>query len=148
MILRLYKSEDCKEIAKLFYETVHTVCEKDYSKEQLQVWATGNIDLESWDKSFLENTTIIAEINNMIVGFGDIDSSGYLDRLYVHSDYQRQGIATIIVDRLEQSAKIITTYASITAKSFFENRGYHVISENMVSCQEIKLKNYIMRKYI
>ena len=29
-----------------------------------------------------------------IVGFGDIDKSGYLDRLYVHKDHQREGIAT------------------------------------------------------
>lgn len=32
--------EDCEEISILFYETVHTVNAKDYSRQQLDVWAT------------------------------------------------------------------------------------------------------------
>ena len=35
-----------------------------------------------------------------IVGFRDMDSTGYLDRLYVHKDYQKKGIAAAICDRL------------------------------------------------
>lgn len=95
----------------------------------------------------MENTTIIAETNNLIVGFGDIEGNGYLDRLYVHKDYQRQGIATKIVDKLEQDiVSTVTTYASITAKPFFEQRGYRVIRENIVSFGGIELMNYLMEK--
>ena len=48
----------------------------------------------------------------------------YLDRLYVHKDYQRRGIASAICDALEASmpGKPITTHASITAKPFFLQR--------------------------
>ena len=88
MIIRKYKSTDCKYLAQLFYDTVHSVNSKDYSKEQLNAWATGNIDLKQWDESFKKNYTIVALENNIIVGFGDIDKTGYLDRLYVHKDYQ------------------------------------------------------------
>lgn len=38
MIIREYQSADCKELAELFYNTVHIVNEKDYTKEQLDVW--------------------------------------------------------------------------------------------------------------
>lgn len=149
MKLRTYVSGDCTKLAKLFFDTVHEINARDYTLSQLQVWATGNVDLVSWNKSFSENTTIIAEINNQIVGFGDIDSSGYLDRLYVHKNYQRQGIATAIVERLEKNIQSsITTHASITAKNFFENRGYIVIKENIVIRQEVELTNFIMMKYI
>lgn len=41
MIIRAYRPEDCGEMAELFYNTVHTVNAKDYTKEQLDVWATG-----------------------------------------------------------------------------------------------------------
>ena len=55
-----------------------------------------------------------------LVGFGDIDKTGYLDRLFVHADYQRKGIATAICNQLEQAVQgNITTDASITAKPFF-----------------------------
>lgn len=58
--------------------------------------------------------------NGIIVGFGDIDNTGYLDRLYVHKDYQNQGIAKAMCDKLEQhnAYNEITTHASITAKPF------------------------------
>ena len=45
MKIRNYKPSDCKEMAELFYHTIHTVNAKDYTEEQLNVWATGQVDL-------------------------------------------------------------------------------------------------------
>ena len=122
--IRKYKSSDCQEIAELFYNTVHSINKKDYTQEQLDVWATKNIDIEKWDTSFLKNYTVVAESNGIIVGFGDIAEDGYLDRLYVHKDFQRMGIATMICDKLENKVKgkPLYTHASITAKPFFIKR--------------------------
>lgn len=39
--------------------------------------------------------------DGLIVGFGDIDDTGYLDRLFVHRDYRGQKIAAVLCDRLE-----------------------------------------------
>ena len=39
MFVRGYQMSDCKEITELFYNTVHTINAKDYTKEQLDVWA-------------------------------------------------------------------------------------------------------------
>ena len=44
MIIREYQPSDCGEMAELFYNTVHTVNARDYTKEQLDVWATGKLD--------------------------------------------------------------------------------------------------------
>ena len=148
MIIRNYQSADCPEIAGLFYDTVHTVNAKDYTQEQLNVWATGTIDFRQWDLSFLEHSTFVAIENELIVGFGDIDETGYLDRLYVHKDFQGKGIASALCDRLEQTAagKQIVTHASITARPFFEKRGYKVVKEQLVERAGVLLKNYVMRK--
>lgn len=147
MFIRKYISSDCKQLAELFYQTVHAVNAKDYTNEQLNVWATGNVKLEEWNKSFLEHYTIVAIENDMVVGFGDIDKSGFLDRLFVHKDYQGQGIATAICNELEQVLRYrykIITYASITARPFFEQRGYKVIKEQQVIRDGIALINYVM----
>ena len=77
MIIREYRPEDCKEIEKLFYDTVHTVNARDYTEAQLAVWATGTIDSEGWDRSFREHYTLVALDDKLIIGFGDIDKSGY-----------------------------------------------------------------------
>ena len=147
MIFREYIPEDSEKLAELFYDTVHSVNASDYSEKQLNVWATGNVDFKKWNASFLEHFTIVAVENDIITGFGDIDKTGYLDRLYVHKDFQRKGIATKICDILEQSAsgKIIVN-ASITAKPFFEHRGYKGVKEQLVERQGIFLKNFVMEK--
>ena len=103
--------------------------------------------MKEWDKSFTEHYTVVAIDNNIIVGFGDIDKTGYLDRLYVHADYQGKGVATAICNRLEQAVQgKITTHASITAKPFFEKRGYKVVKEQQVERQGIYLINFCMEK--
>lgn len=147
MKIRNYKPSDCKEMAELFYHTIHTVNAKDYTEEQLNVWATGQVDLEKWNQSFLEHYSIVAVDGDRITGFGDIDETGYLDRLYVHANHQNQCVATAICDALEQTAPgNITTHASITARPFFEKRGYKVIKEQQVERQGIFLTNFVMEK--
>lgn len=148
--IRKYNSADCRALADLFYDTVHTVNAKDYSSEQLNAWAAGKIDLEEWNNSLSEHYTVVAIENNVIVGFGDIDKTGYLDRLYVHKDYQRQGIAAAICNELERAVKAdkIYTHASITAKPFFERMGYRTIKEQQVTRKGITLTNYVMEKQL
>ncbi len=150
MELREYKATDCEQLAKLFYNTVHSVNAKDYTEEQLNVWATGSVDLQEWNQSFLKHKTVVAVENDEIVGFGDIGQSGYLDRLYVHMNYQEMRIASAICNELERAVtgNLITTHASITAKPFFEHRGYKVVFEQEVVRQGITLKNYVMEKNI
>ncbi|MCI5956469.1 MAG: GNAT family N-acetyltransferase [Clostridiales bacterium] len=147
MIIREYRPLDCEILAEVFYNTVHTVNVKDYTKEQLDVWATGTIDLEKWNQSFMEHYTLVAVDDEVIIGFGDIDKTGYLDRLYVHSDYQGKRVATAICEQLEQAVQgSIVTHASITARPFFENRGYKVVKEQQVERQGIFLTNFVMKK--
>lgn len=149
MKIRKYETSDCEQLAELFYQTVHTVNTNDYTNEQLDVWADGNVNLKEWDKSFLMHNTVVCVMDGTIVGFGDIDITGYLDRLFVHKDYQRQGVATAICDKLEQvvTGHKIITHASITAKPFFEQRGYRIVKKQQVIRNGISLTNYVMEKY-
>lgn len=147
MTIREYISNDIDEIYKLFCDTVYAINAKDYSREQLDAWTSG-IDLDRWNKSFLKHYTIVAVEAENIVGFGDIDKSGYLDHLYVHKNYQGMGIATAICDRLETKVTgRITVHASITAKPFFEKRGYTVLKEQHIQRQGAMLTNFVMEKY-
>lgn len=131
----------------IFQNTVHKVNIKDYTQEQVDAWAPDFIDKEKWNKTLSEHYTFVAVKNDAIIGFGDIDDSGYLDRLYVHHDYLRQGVATLICNKLESmvdSDLTIITHASITAKPFFEKRGYRIVKEQLVERKGVFLKNYIM----
>lgn len=148
MEIRQYKSDDVEQMARLFYETVHAINIKDYTLQQVNAWATGNVNLKEWDRSFLSHLTYVATENDLIIGFGDIDETGYLDRLYVHKDYQGRGVATAICNRLENEIRssCIIVHASVTAKPFFEKRGFQTIKLQEVERRGVFLKNYIMVK--
>ena len=88
MKIRRYEPDDLEQITHLFYETVHTINAKDYTGDQLNVWATGRVDRAAWDASLQSHLTYVMTEGNLITGFGDIDGTGYLDRLYVHKDFQ------------------------------------------------------------
>lgn len=99
---------------------------RNYNKFQFEAWAPKQIDITAWDKSFSKDYTIVAENIGSVVGFGNLDHTGYFDKLFVHKDYQGQGIATMIANGLEKCSqenniKIITVEASITAKLFLKN---------------------------
>lgn len=148
MIIREYKPSDMNQIAELFFNCVHNINSRDYTKQQLNAWATGEINKSEWNKSFLEHYTLVVENDSIILGFGDIDDTGYLDRLYVHKDYQALNIATMLCNKLEKrfNTPHITVHSSITAKGFFEKRGYIVIKEQQVKRSGQILTNFIMQK--
>ena len=148
MELRPYRGEDCPALARLFYDTVHTVNARDYAPEQLDAWADGHVDLTAWDASLRAHHTLVAEEAGEILGFADMDSTGYLDRLYVHKDHQGRGVATALCDALEAAcpAETFTTHASLTARPFFEGRGYRVLRRQTVVRRGISLDNYVMEK--
>ena len=147
MFIREYHPSDCKELTELFYNTIHAINAKDYTKEQLDVWAAGQVDLTKWNQTLQERFSLVAVNDDIIVGFGDIDKTGYLDHLFVHLDYQGKGIANTICNQLESAVQeSIVTHASITAKPFFEKRGYKVVKEQQIERQGNFLTNYVMIK--
>lgn len=143
-----YSKEYCPEIVNLFVDTVHTVNSADYSRRQLSAWAPYTQDMEKWHDSLSGNYAVAALENGSVVGFGDMAADGYLDRLYVHKNFQGMGIGKAICTNLENAinSKIYTTHASITAKPFFEKMGYEVIKQQTVERNGEKLTNFVMKK--
>ena len=91
---------------------------------------------------------LAAERDGQLLGFGSIGPDGYLDLLYVRKDCQHQGIATVLCDFLETLYPVdrVTVHASITARPFFEARGYRVLRAQQVERRGQLLTNYVMEK--
>ena len=76
--------------------------------------------MEKWNQSLQEHYSIVAVENGVIIGFGDIDKTGDLDRLFVHANYQGKGIATAMCNQLEQLAeKLNVSRQAITNGKLF-----------------------------
>ncbi|MFS0749124.1 GNAT family N-acetyltransferase [Oceanobacillus sp. 1P07AA] len=156
MIIRKYRASDTVELIDLFYETVHAVNKQDYTKEQLHAWAKSSNKQQkqdSWYHSLNQNITYVALMDNVIVGFIDLEKDGYLNRLFVHKDYQRQGIAKRLYNSIEDDARHynienLYTNASITAKPFFKQCGFSIIQKQEVYIDNVMLINYQMSKIL
>ena len=147
MNLRPYAPRDCPALCALLTQTVYAVNAADYTQEQLDAW-TACVSAASLGRALSAHYSLVAVERGEIVGFGDIDATGYLDHLYVHSAHQRRGIATALCDALERHVPdaALTTHASITARPFFEKRGYAVVRAQEVIRQGVVLRNFVMRK--
>lgn len=148
MLIKSYEKEFFIDICTLFYETVHSVNAGDYSESQLEAWAPKDNDYSHLKTALEKNWTLVAIEDGVIIGFADIEDTGYLDHLFVHKDYQGKGVATALCNEIEAKGNFneIETHASITALPFFEKRGYNVVREQIVEIRGEKLKNHVMRK--
>ena len=151
ILIRLAVNEDIKSIASLFNTTIRTVNAKDYSPEEIEVWASCSKRTEGWVDRIKKQTFYVAEIKGVLVGFSSIEKDGYLDFMYVHSEYQRHGVANellLSIERkaVEQNNEEIYSHVSVTAKPFFEKFGYVHDGNNINSLQGIDFVNSIMKK--
>ena len=151
MELKTYRQEDLVFILELFYKTVHTINAADYTKRQLDAWAPEKPDREKWEQSLSAHYALIAREGGKLLGFGDIMRDGYLDRLYVAADFQGRGVGTALLAALEEyafghGAERIATYASLTAKPFFEKSGYRMTEEHFAARKGVVLQNFLMMK--
>lgn len=151
LVLRPYTPGDAPVVVRLFRETVRTVNRKDYSDEQVRAWAPDEIDERAWPASFERNFAVVAEEGGRVVGLGEVEDNGHVGRFYVHAQTQGRGIGTAILAALEGEARRgglgrLFTEASITARPFFEARGFVVISPQVVVCRGVEFINYRMEK--
>ena len=151
MRLRIYEITDTEEIMKLFYDTIHEVNINDYTQEQVDAWAPANMDIDVWIKGLGSKFTYVAEEQGKIIGFGELEANGHIDRFYCHKDFQRRGIGKKILEQLESKAKSLGieklfTEASITAKPYFQSQNFIVVKQQEVERRGQKLINFIMEK--
>ena len=151
--IRLFQPEDEAQVAELFQQTVRKINIQHYSEEQVRAWSPDNIYFRNWAEVCSSKFTYIAEKNNQILGFAELNGDGYIDCFYVHHLYQRQQVGSKLYQAIEikaQESNLIRLYteASITAKPFFINCGFREIKQQQVVCRGQKITNFLMEKLL
>lgn len=156
-VIRKFEDADTKQIAALFYDTIHSINLQDYTQEQAEAWAPqlSGIEQEERVKRFAQSLgeciSYVADNDGIIIGFADITENGYLDFMYVHKDHQRQGVASALLSILEEEAiqlgvQRIWANVSITAKPFFERHGFVTVQLQTVNVRGVCMNNFKMEK--
>jgi putative acetyltransferase len=151
LTLRPYEDADLPAMMALFRATIHAVCAKDYTAEQLAAWAPPQGDRARWRTKLEGEECVVAVIDGAVVGFCSWTDDGYIDLLYVHHKWPRLGIATALHKRAEAALREagvarLHTQASVTAQPFFAAQGYQLIKHQIVHIRGADLPNAVMEK--
>ena len=76
-----------------------------------------------------------------------------MNSMFVHHDFQRQGIASLLLEDMEKYARLqgvsyITSEVSLTARPFFESKGYTIVEKQQRKAMLRLLTNFKMKKPI
>lgn len=151
ILIRPARLEELQELQTLFVDTIKHSCSKDYNSDQINAWISSAKNKERWTQSLQNQYFIVAELNKKLVGFASLENGKYLDFFYVHKDFQRMGIATQLISQIKHKSETmgvdtLSSDVSITARSFFESKGFRVVKQNRIYRNGVELVNYCMRK--
>ncbi|MFG0249977.1 MAG: GNAT family N-acetyltransferase [Phycisphaeraceae bacterium JB051] len=148
-MIRRYQHGDHMFIGQIFYDAVHQLACEDYSREQLQAWASKPIGFDHWQQRCETKKPFVKEFCGQVVGFIELDADGHIDCTYVDPNFARRGVMTELMHAVKMHArkrKLTQLYAevSITAKPFFIKHGFEVVGQNKVEIKDVTLTNFNM----
>ena len=151
MRTRPYAATDLDSLIALFQTAVRSLAGVEYTLEQVLAWAPDATPQDPWRVRLAASSTWVATSGDRTAGFISLEWDGRIDMLYVHPDFQRGGVASMLLRRLEASAEArgldrLFTEASITAKPFFERWGFRVIAAQEVIRRGQTLANFAMER--
>lgn len=149
MNIRRAIPEDIPQIRELFQSTILHVNAKDYSPEQTRAWAARGDGTAHWEERISTQYFIVTEEQGAITGFAALRTDGCINSMFVHKDYQGRGIASALLADVVRKARQegmrrLTADVSITARPFFEKRGFAVEKEQTVCIVGVEMRNYVM----
>lgn len=151
IVLRRYVTTDLDGVIEVFQRAIREVASRDYDPAQVAAWS--KVDRDGWEPWRLTRPTWVAVLGEKIIGFSDLESDGHLDMMFVHSEHQGVGVASMLLATVEEAARHqglsrIFTEASITARPFFEKRGFVVDARQQVTKDGETFTNFRMHKIL
>ncbi|MBJ9535497.1 GNAT family N-acetyltransferase [Citrobacter braakii] len=151
MKIRRFSNGDEISLFSVFLSSVHTLASHYYTQEQIDAWAPTDIDPEQWANHMKELRPFVVEVDGEIAGYADLQPNGYIDHFFVSGTYPRQGVGTLLMNRIHEEARQrgigeLTSNVSKAAEAFFLRHGFHVVERGFPACRGVTLQNALMRK--
>ncbi|BDH46988.1 putative N-acetyltransferase YafP [Salmonella enterica subsp. enterica serovar Choleraesuis] len=136
-------------LAELMIESIKTLAAQDYTPAQVEAWA--RLDMAAWPGRLHRQQVWVARDGDRPVGFISLAPGGYIDLLFVAPDWALRGVASRLLETLEQAAGAeqlprLKTEASLTARAFFERHGFLIEERQRVEVRGESFINFLMEK--
>lgn len=151
-MVRRFCADDLLALMEVRRSAIRGVASRHYTPAQIDAWVANSQDPIVQARRFGETTsTWVGFVGGFLAGFTNLGAAGYVDCMYVHADYLRRGVASALLSALEEEARrrgvaSLHSEVSLTARPFFEARGFVVVTPQKVTVSGQTYDNFKMEK--
>ena len=151
MNLRQITPKDQQNLKALYFDSINSIDEKIYCKDQKIAWASQAWENIEFKNSLLKGKGLVLYSDDEIMGFATRFPNDRLSLFYVKGTLCRKGYGTIILNSIEKEAnkegiKKLVTEASLISYRLFIKRKWKVICKENVVIKGIDFERYRMYK--
>ena len=153
MNLRQISTIDQLELKKVYFDSIQSLDEKIYSKDQKRAWSSQAWDNPNFDKSLTHGKGWLLSEKGMIVAFATRYPNTRIALFYCRGAFQRKGYGSKLLHKLEDEAKkegltSLSTEASLISYKLFLKNEWNIIRKEKVTINNIYFERYKMIKII
>jgi putative acetyltransferase len=151
ILIRRYVEGEEAALFDVYYTAIHLVASRNYTAEQVQAWAPQDLDVTLWRDKIRSIKPFVAELDRKVVGYADVQSSGYIDHFFVSGLHPRKGIGSLLMRRILSEAEgrgiaTLTSDVSRTAQPFFERFGFAIVEQRNPVLRGVVVPNALMQR--
>ena len=153
MNLRQITIKDQIELKKVYFDSIQSLDEKIYSKEQKIAWSSQAWDNPSFEKSITQGKGWLLSDKGIILAFATRYPNNRIALFYCKGNFQRKGYGSTLLFKLEDEAKkegldYLSTEASLISYELFLKKKWEIIRKEKVTINNIFFERYKMIKII
>jgi GNAT superfamily N-acetyltransferase len=153
MNLRQITTKDQLDLKRIYFDSIQSLDEKIYSKEQKRAWSSQAWDNPNFDKSITNGKGWLLSEKGIIVAFATRYPNNRIALFYCKTKFQRKGYGSKLLHKLEDEAKkegldSLTTEASLISYKLFLKKEWKIIRKEKVTIKNIFFERYKMNKII
>lgn len=150
-VIRPYREDDAGTLAEVFERAVRMIGARDYSPAQIEAWI-GDEPRTSFFRSLMSDGRrcwVALDGEARVIAFVDLEADGHIDYLFADPDVAGRGVASDLLDVVEQRARRdgltrVFVEASEAARRCLLKRGYEVEHSRDFELRGVPIHNYAM----
>jgi len=153
MNLRQIDQKDQVGIKKVFFDSIQSIDEQIYSKDQKKAWSSQAWENPNFELSINKGNGWLIYFEEKIIAFGLRYPNNKISLFYCRGEFQRKGFGTKLIYKLEDDAKkeglrFLTTDASLISYKLFLKHNWKVMRKEKIIIKNIFFERYKMIKIL
>jgi putative acetyltransferase len=151
--IREFRPGDEPALRAVFDSAIHEVAIRDYTQGEVDAWAPRPWDADLWAARMQGIAPFVAERDGEIVGYADVQASGYIDHFFVAASAGGQGVGGLLMRRIHERARelgiaVLASEVSRTAQPFYLHFGFAIVDHHTNVVRGVELAYAAMRKVL